>query len=55
MLAIARAFSLALILLATLGGCKSLTDSLSAVGGPVPTYLDLLKVTVETIAKGFGK
>lgn len=30
--AIARAFSLALILLATLGGCKSLTDSLSAVG-----------------------
>jgi manganese/iron transport system substrate-binding protein len=30
-------------------------DSLSAVGGPVPTYLDLLKVTVETIVKGFGK
>ncbi|MEZ5764098.1 MAG: metal ABC transporter substrate-binding protein [Xanthobacteraceae bacterium] len=30
-------------------------DSLSAVGGPVPTYLDLLRVTVETIAKGFGK
>ncbi len=30
-------------------------DSLSAAGGPVPTYLDLLKVTVETIAKGFGK
>jgi manganese/iron transport system substrate-binding protein len=29
-------------------------DSLSAEGGPVPTYLDLLKVTVETIAKGFG-
>ncbi|MBI4367493.1 MAG: metal ABC transporter substrate-binding protein [Deltaproteobacteria bacterium] len=29
-------------------------DSLSAAGGPVPTYLDLLKVTVETIAKGFG-
>jgi manganese/iron transport system substrate-binding protein len=28
-------------------------DSLSAEGGPVPTYLDLLKVTVETIAKGF--
>jgi hypothetical protein len=21
----------------------------------VPTYLDLLRVTVETIAKGFGK
>ena len=30
-------------------------DSLSAAGGPVPTYLDLLKVTVETIARGFGK
>ena len=30
-------------------------DSLSAVGGPVPTFLDLLKVTGETIAKGFGK
>jgi manganese/iron transport system substrate-binding protein len=30
-------------------------DSLSAAGGPVPTYLDLLKVTVETVAKGFGK
>jgi len=30
-------------------------DSLSAAGGPVPTYLDLLKVTVETIVKGFGK
>lgn len=29
-------------------------DSLSAEGGPVPTYLDLLKVTVETIATGFG-
>ncbi len=29
-------------------------DSLSAPGGPVPTYLDLLRVTVETIAKGFG-
>lgn len=29
-------------------------DSLSAAGGPVPTFLDLLKVTVETIAKGFG-
>ena len=28
-------------------------DSLSAPDGPVPTYLDLLKVTVETIAKGF--
>ena len=30
-------------------------DSLSAANGPVPTYLDLLNVTVETIAKGFGK
>jgi manganese/iron transport system substrate-binding protein len=29
-------------------------DSLSEPGGPVPTYLDLLKVTVETVAKGFG-
>ncbi len=29
-------------------------DSLSAPDGPVPTFLDLLKVTVETIAKGFG-
>lgn len=28
-------------------------DSLSAPTGPVPTYIDLLKVTVETIAKGF--
>ena len=28
-------------------------DSLSQVDGPVPTYLDLLRVTVETIAKGF--
>jgi manganese/iron transport system substrate-binding protein len=30
-------------------------DSLSAANGPVPNFLDLLKVTVETIAKGFGK
>jgi manganese/iron transport system substrate-binding protein len=30
-------------------------DSLSAANGPVPTYLKLLEVTVETIAKGFGK
>jgi manganese/iron transport system substrate-binding protein len=28
-------------------------DSLSVPGGPVPTYLDLLRVTVETIAEGF--
>lgn len=28
-------------------------DSLSTADGPVPTYLDLLRVTVETIAKGF--
>jgi manganese/iron transport system substrate-binding protein len=27
-------------------------DSLSAEGGPVPTFLDLLRVTVETIVKG---
>ena len=27
-------------------------DSLSDANGPVPTYLDLLKVTTETIAKG---
>lgn len=27
-------------------------DSLSEAGGPVPTYLDLLKVTTETIARG---
>jgi manganese/iron transport system substrate-binding protein len=30
-------------------------DSLSDARGPVPTYLDLLKVTVETVAEGFGK
>jgi manganese/iron transport system substrate-binding protein len=29
-------------------------DSLSAAGGPVPTYLKLLEVTVDTIARGFG-
>lgn len=28
-------------------------DSLSAAGGPVPDYVSLLKVTVETIANGF--
>jgi manganese/iron transport system substrate-binding protein len=28
-------------------------DQLSEADGPVPTYLDLLRVTVETIAKGF--
>jgi manganese/iron transport system substrate-binding protein len=27
-------------------------DSLSAADGPVPTYLDLLRVTTETIADG---
>ena len=27
-------------------------DSLSDPGGPVPTYLDMLRVTAETIAKG---
>ncbi|MFD0966412.1 metal ABC transporter substrate-binding protein [Seminibacterium arietis] len=30
-------------------------DSLSKKGGPVPTYIDLLKVTVSTIVKGFEK
>ncbi len=30
-------------------------DSLSDARGPVPTYLKLLEVTVETIAKGFGQ
>lgn len=29
-------------------------DSLSEPDGPVPTYLDLLKVTVSTIVKGFA-
>jgi manganese/iron transport system substrate-binding protein len=29
-------------------------DSLSAEGGPVPTYLDLLRVTTETIARGLA-
>lgn len=29
-------------------------DSLSEADGPVPTYLDLLKVTTETIAKGLS-
>ena len=30
-------------------------DSLSGAKGPVPNYIDLLKVTVSTIAKGFEK
>ncbi|NDL64157.1 zinc ABC transporter solute-binding protein [Enterobacteriales bacterium SAP-6] len=30
-------------------------DSLSAADGPVPDYLSLLNVTVDTIAKGFGQ
>lgn len=30
-------------------------DSLSEPRGPVPTYLKLLEVTVEAIAKGFGR
>lgn len=29
-------------------------DSLSEEGGPVPTYLDLLRVTTETVAKGLA-
>jgi manganese/iron transport system substrate-binding protein len=39
---------------ATYGGVLYV-DSLSDARGPVPTYLDLLKVTVETIVKGFGR
>lgn len=30
-------------------------DSLSTEKGPVPTYIDLLQMTVETIAKGFNQ
>ncbi|KFB89155.1 iron-binding protein [Serratia grimesii] len=30
-------------------------DSLSTQDGPVPTYIDLLNVTVQTIAKGFDQ
>jgi len=30
-------------------------DSLSSADGPVPTYIDLLKVTMETIAEGLDK
>jgi manganese/iron transport system substrate-binding protein len=30
-------------------------DSLSSEGGPVPTYLDLLRVTAETVAKGLAE
>ena len=29
-------------------------DSLSEPSGPVPTYLKLMEVTVDRIAKGFG-
>ena len=29
-------------------------DSLSGPDGPVPSYVDLLEVTVETIAQGFS-
>ena len=29
-------------------------DSLSAAEGPVPSYLDLLRVTIETIAAGLS-
>ena len=29
-------------------------DSLSEAGGPVPTYLDMLRVTAETIARGIS-
>ncbi len=30
-------------------------DSLSEADGPVPTYIDLLRVTTDTIAKGYAK
>lgn len=30
-------------------------DSLSAADGPVPTYLDLLRITTETIARGLAQ
>jgi len=30
-------------------------DSLSEEGGPVPTYLDLMRITTETIAKGLAQ
>lgn len=33
-------------------GGELYVDSLSAADGPVPTYLDLLRVTSETVAKG---
>jgi manganese/iron transport system substrate-binding protein len=29
-------------------------DSLSEANGPVPTYLDLMRVTSETIARGLA-
>lgn len=38
---------------ATYGG-ELYVDSLSGPDGPVPTYLDLLKVTSETVAKGLA-
>ena len=31
---------------------QRIRDSLSDPDGPVPTYLDLLSVTTETVAKG---
>lgn len=39
---------------ATYGGVLYV-DSLSAINGPVPTYIDLLNTTVSTIVKGFEK
>ena len=36
-------------------GCMLYVASLSAADGPVPTYIDLLNVTVSTIVKGFEK
>ena len=35
-------------------GGELYVDSLSAADGPVPTYLDLLRVTSETVAKGLS-
>lgn len=39
---------------ATYGGVLYV-DSLSEADGPVPTYLDLLRVTTETVVKGLSK
>lgn len=36
-------------------GGELYVDSLSEPDGPVPTYIDLLRVTTETIARGYGR